>query len=37
MNEINEKTNEVGTFACTNCGADLKFKPGTEYLNCEYC
>ena len=28
---------DVGTFACTDCGADLKFKPGTQHLNCEYC
>ncbi|AUP81570.1 hypothetical protein C1H87_08220 [Flavivirga eckloniae] len=27
----------VGTFPCTDCGADLKYKPGTEHLNCEYC
>ncbi len=28
---------EVGTFACTNCGAELKFKPGTSHLVCDYC
>ncbi len=28
---------EVGTFACSNCGADLKYKPGTKQLKCEYC
>lgn len=27
----------VQTFACTNCGAELKYKPGTIHLNCEYC
>ena len=25
------------TFGCLNCGADLKFKPGTTSLTCEYC
>lgn len=28
---------EVGTIACTDCGANLKFKPGTQHLKCEYC
>jgi predicted RNA-binding Zn-ribbon protein involved in translation (DUF1610 family) len=23
--------------ACANCGAELKFKPGSHHLNCEYC
>lgn len=23
--------------ACTNCGAELKYKPGTTSINCEYC
>ncbi|MFS4468892.1 DNA helicase PriA [Maribacter sp. 2210JD10-5] len=23
--------------ACANCGAELKFKPGSHQLNCEYC
>jgi len=27
----------TGTFKCTSCGSDLKYKPGTEHLNCEYC
>jgi DNA-directed RNA polymerase subunit RPC12/RpoP len=27
----------VGTFACSSCGADLKYKPGTHKLTCEYC
>lgn len=25
------------TFACTSCGADLKYKAGTQHLSCEYC
>jgi len=25
------------TFGCVDCGADLKFKPGTTSLTCEYC
>ena len=37
MNDIVDKELEVGTFACTSCGADLKYKPGTNHLNCEYC
>ena len=37
MDEIKEVELEVGTFACTSCGADLKYKPGTTHLNCEYC
>lgn len=36
MNE-NEEHKQVESFACTNCGADLKYKPGTLHLNCEYC
>jgi len=31
------KQEAVDTFGCINCGADLKFKPGTTHLNCEYC
>ncbi len=23
--------------ACINCGAELKYKPGTTEINCEYC
>lgn len=25
------------TFGCIDCGADLKYKPGTSELICEYC
>jgi len=32
-----EAQKDVGTFACTKCGADLKYKPGTESLTCNYC
>ena len=28
---------ETGTFGCTNCGANLNYKPGTKNLTCEYC
>ena len=28
---------EPGTFACENCGAVLRFAPGTEQLRCTYC
>jgi LSD1 subclass zinc finger protein len=27
----------MGTIKCKNCGANLKFKPGTESLSCDYC
>jgi DNA-directed RNA polymerase subunit RPC12/RpoP len=37
-NEFNEATAETaGTVKCKDCGANLKFKPGTQALNCEYC
>lgn len=25
------------TFGCVDCGADLKYKPGTSQLTCDYC
>ncbi len=37
MEKQENKQPEVGTFACTYCGADLKYKPGTKHLKCEYC
>lgn len=37
MENIKEKEVTVDTFACTSCGADLKYKPGTQHLTCEYC
>ncbi len=37
MENSEEKEIAVGTFACTNCGSDLKYKPGTHHLNCEHC
>lgn len=27
----------MGTIKCKNCGANLKFKPGTDSLSCDYC
>lgn len=37
-NEFSEKTAEVGNFIkCKDCGANLKYLPGTDHLNCEYC
>lgn len=27
----------TSTFGCTNCGADLKYAPGTTHLKCDYC
>lgn len=36
--EFSEKTAEVGSFVkCKDCGANLKYLPGTPYLNCDYC
>ncbi len=29
--------NEVKTYHCPNCGADLKFSPETQKFACEYC
>jgi DNA-directed RNA polymerase subunit RPC12/RpoP len=37
MDETLEKELEVGTFACVNCGADLKYQPGTTSLTCDHC
>jgi LSD1 subclass zinc finger protein len=37
MGDKNEKTVDVGTFACVKCGADLKYKPGSQHLKCQYC
>jgi uncharacterized CHY-type Zn-finger protein len=25
------------TYVCRNCGAALRYKPGTEFLHCDYC
>ncbi len=37
-NETSEKTAETGNFIkCKDCGANLKFAPGTQSLTCEYC
>jgi DNA-directed RNA polymerase subunit RPC12/RpoP len=36
---MNNKENhsQSTTFACTSCGADLKYVAGTQFLSCEYC
>lgn len=37
-NGFDEKTAEIGSFVkCKDCGANLKYLPGTPYLNCDYC
>ena len=37
-NSFNGKTSETGNFIkCKDCGANLKYLPGTPYLNCDYC
>lgn len=35
FNEAN--TGLTGEIACISCGASLKYKPGTDNLNCNYC
>lgn len=38
MSDFNEPTAETGNFIkCKDCGANLKYLPGTPYLNCDYC
>lgn len=37
MEDHSDINTESGTFSCVNCGADLKYKPGTSKLKCEYC
>jgi len=37
MEKTEQQELAVGTFACTSCGGDLKYEPGTQHLNCEYC
>lgn len=37
-NDYNEPTAETGNFIkCKDCGANLKYLPGTTSLTCEYC
>jgi hypothetical protein len=37
-NDFSEKTAETGnTIKCKDCGGNLKYLPGTPFLNCEYC
>lgn len=36
-NEFSEKTVETKNVKCKDCGANLKYLPGTPFLNCEYC
>ncbi|MDD2437676.1 MAG: hypothetical protein PHG27_03985 [Massilibacteroides sp.] len=35
--EIEEKRSGSETYQCMNCGAALKYKPGTNFLHCDYC
>jgi len=35
--EEEEKAVSVNKKACINCGAELKYKPGTTNVTCEYC
>ena len=38
MADFNEKTESINLqLSCKDCGALLKFKPGTTNLTCEYC
>jgi predicted RNA-binding Zn-ribbon protein involved in translation (DUF1610 family) len=34
---MEEILNSEANKACANCGAELKFKPGSHQLNCAYC
>ncbi|MBK8366817.1 MAG: hypothetical protein IPL10_05195 [Bacteroidetes bacterium] len=37
-NDFSEKTADTGnTIKCKDCGGNLKYLPGTPFLNCEYC
>lgn len=35
--QLNQEAAVTGTFGCTSCGADLKYRAGTSELICEYC
>ncbi len=37
MESIEIKEKELNVFGCSNCGSELKYKPGTKTLVCEYC
>ncbi|RWX00329.1 hypothetical protein [Flavobacterium cerinum] len=37
MESIEIKEKELNIFKCSNCGAGLKYKPGTTTLICDYC
>ncbi|MBN8578456.1 MAG: hypothetical protein J0L66_16045 [Cytophagales bacterium] len=38
MSDFTEKTKSINLeLACKECGALLKFQPGTNHLTCEYC
>lgn len=37
MNYPDFKKEELNVFSCSNCGAELKYQPGTKTLICEYC
>lgn len=34
---VEKNADMANTIKCSNCAANLKFKPGTESLVCEYC
>ncbi len=37
-NDFSEKTADTGnTIKCKDCGGNLKYLPGSTFLNCEYC
>jgi len=37
MNSTEVKEKQLHALVCNNCGAELKYKPGTTTLICEYC
>lgn len=37
MSEVQEPIKGKKRIKCSNCGAELRYAPGTTELNCEYC
>lgn len=35
--EVQDKDRQIHIYNCNSCGAQLKYKPGTTFLVCEYC
>lgn len=37
LNALGPNKETVNSFACTSCGANLTYKPGTKNLHCDHC